>query len=224
MTSGRFMVAALLAVFACSEVDDPSLAPLEDPRFDAPAPPLRSLPREPRRNVFWGDLHIHTSYSYDAYTFGVRSLPEDAYRYAKGDTIQHAIGYPIRLSRPLDFAAVTDHAEYLGVAREMGEARSGEEATLRDVLATGSPWRIPANYFRVIFSSMSSLEKRDEVFGRGADPAVSSRAWRDVIETAERHNEPGRFPTLLGYEWSSMPEDPNLHRNVIYRSGAVPGI
>ena len=87
----------------CTEVDDPTLAPVSDPRFAEPALALRDLGRDPNRNVFWGDLHIHTSLSYDAYTFGVRAMPDDAYVYAKGGSILHrSVLY--RSSRAPDFA------------------------------------------------------------------------------------------------------------------------
>jgi hypothetical protein len=225
--AGLLPVAPLLLVAClagCSEVDDPSLHPVTDPRYEAPAPALRAEAADPLRQTFWGDLHIHTSYSYDAYTFGVRALPDDAYHYAKGETIRHAVGYPIRLSRPLDFAAVTDHSEFLGVARAMGEAEPEGQMTLREVLATGSPWRITFNYLETVLLKMSSLAKRNETFGGGKHAAASNAAWQEIVASAERHNQPGRFTAFVGYEWSSMPEENNLHRNVIYRSGQVPDV
>jgi hypothetical protein len=74
----------------------------------------------PQRNAYFGDLHVHTKYSFDAYIFNVRATPDDAYRYAKGESIRHAGGYDVRLTdAPLDFLAVTDHSEYLGVLPAM---------------------------------------------------------------------------------------------------------
>lgn len=213
-------VASLLLV-ACGRVDDPTLDPPPDPRLDAPPRPLRDLGRDPLRNVFWGDLHIHSSHSYDAYTFGVRALPDDAYVYAKGGTIRHAVGYPIRATRPLDFAAVTDHAEYLGAARAAAEARGDAEHRLRAVLESGSRLRITWHFLRTTLGQMGSRETREETFGTGSR-AVADNAWRDIVGAAARHDEPGRFTTFVGYEWSSMPAEQNLHRNVIYRSGRAP--
>ena len=103
--AGR-VAASLILRGACSEVDDPSLHPVSNPYYEAPAPPLRSEAFDPRRNVFWGDLHIHSSYSYDAYTFGVRALPDDAYRFAKGE----AIAFP-----PVDANGKSSRMARLGV-------------------------------------------------------------------------------------------------------------
>lgn len=201
-----------LVVVGC-HVDDPSLRPASDPRFEAPPPELRDLGRDPLRNVFFGDLHIHTAYSADAWTLGVRAMPDDAYTFTKGGTIQHAAGYPIRASRPLDFSAVTDHAEYLGVPRSR-EAGTPAEAAYREAIQSGNPFTITLHFFR---STMSNLGDWGE-----PDPAVSKNAWDDIVETAERHNEPGRFSTFAAYEWTSMPDADNLHRNVVYRSNRVP--
>ena len=87
----------------------------------APAQPVAT--RHPER-VLFGDLHIHTSFSPDAFAVGNRTLPDDAYRFAKGEQTLHAAGYPVRLHRALDFAAVTDHSEYMGVLPQLADPQS----------------------------------------------------------------------------------------------------
>ncbi len=210
-----------LIVSACSKVDDPSLYPLFDPAEAEPPPSKALIEYSATRNVFFGDLHVHTGLSYDAYTNGVRTLPEDAYRFMKGGTIEHGIGYPIQLSRSLDFGAVTDHGEYLGVPRYL-DKESGGENKLREVMLTGSPLRITFNFLYTIFSTMSSVEQREKTFGIAGMEDVSRAAWQQIIDVAERHNDPGRFTTFIGYEWTSMPNADNLHRNVIYKTDSVP--
>lgn len=200
---------------------DPSLAPVAATHFAEPPPALRDLGRSDERHVFWGDLHIHTSYSFDAYTLGVRALPDDAYAFAKGETIQHALGYPIRSSRPLDFAAVTDHAEFLGSARLNGMANPEANTDLPAVMNTGSPLRITWNYLRTTMTKMRNTEVRTATFASDDDSSARS-AWEDTVGAAQRHNQPGRFTTFVAYEWTSMPDDENLHRNIIYRSKQVP--
>ena len=216
-----FTLSALVIVCGCSKVDDPSLNPLFDPAKAEPPPIKPLIEYSDTRNVFFGDLHIHTGLSYDAYTNGVRTLPEDAYRFMKGGTIEHGMGYPIQLSRPLDFGAVTDHGEYLGVPRYLDKDR-GVENKLRAVMETGNPLRITFNFFYTILSTMSSVEKREESFGVAGMEDVSRAAWQQIIDVAERHNDPGRFTTFVAYEWSSMPNADNLHRNVIYKTAQVP--
>ncbi|MCH2184472.1 DUF3604 domain-containing protein, partial [Myxococcota bacterium] len=213
-----------LGLTACTAVDDPTLQVGSDPRFAEPPPKQNARPHDPLRHVFWGDLHIHTSHSYDAYTFGVRATPDDAYRYAQGETIEHAIGYPIRARRPLDFAAVTDHAEYLGAARQRAkrsEANGDAPVSLREVVATGNRFYITYHFLKTTLTQMGSTDQREATFGQENETA-SSDAWEDIRSAAERHNNPGRFTTFMGYEWSSMPNEENLHRNVIYRSARVP--
>jgi hypothetical protein len=75
----------------------------------------------PERNAYFGDLHVHTMYSFDAFIFGTTSSPDEAYEFAKGDTIVHPAGFPMTLDRPLDFYGVSDHAFYLGVMRQMAD-------------------------------------------------------------------------------------------------------
>ena len=81
------------------------------------APP----PANPLRNAYFGDLHVHTEYSFDAYNFGTTATPYDAYRFAQGQAIEHPAGYQIQMATPLDFYAVTDHAMFLGLALEAGD-------------------------------------------------------------------------------------------------------
>ena len=218
----RRATAVLIAtVFAACTVEDPSLDPPAIPAFEQPPPELPDRGYRAERNVFWGDLHIHSSHSYDAYTMGVRAMPEDVYKFTRGDTIRHALGYPIRASRPLDFAAVTDHAEFLGMARALDETDGVEQESLESVVRTGNPLRITWNFFSQVAGDMATPERRRGRF-QDADTAASLGAWQEIIDTAERFNEPGRFTTFIGYEWTSMPDEENLHRNVIYRGSKVP--
>jgi len=208
---GLGLVAALL-IYGLGRVDDPSLAPAYDAAKAAPAPSRERAPARPEKNVFFGDLHVHTSLSSDAYIFGVRAMPDDAYTYAKGGTIEHGAGYPIRIRRPLDFLAVTDHAEYLGSLRASDADIPTNRIPLRQALLESN---------RITFTRYWA-ESVSNVFGafRGAyaNPAAERAAWGEIIAAAQRHDDPGAFTAFIGYEWSSQ----GIHRNVIYGSASVP--
>ena len=155
---------------------------------------------------------------------GTRTLPDDAYTYMKGGTIMHGLGYPIRARRPLDFGAVTDHAEYLGVPRYLaGEAMNDLDSGLVAALKGGSSLKFSALFLYRMFTKMGSSETRENEFGRDDLAGVSRTAWEDIQAAVQRHNDPGRFTTFVAYEYSSMPDERNLHRNVIYKSMRVPG-
>ena len=195
-------------------VDDPTLHPAFDPTTAAPPPAKPSVPRNPERTIFFGDLHIHTSFSSDAFILGVRALPDDAYRFARGGAIEHAAGYAIQLSRPLDFAAVTDHSEYLGMIRARRPATPLTQRPLRDLLLNGSRREISQAWQDTVASVDFALA--------GEDRGVMRDAWQHIIDAAARHYTPGSFTTFNGYEWSSFAGGGHLHRNVIYRGTAVP--
>ncbi len=216
----RFIAVGVLGagLVACSPVEDPSLFPRFDPATAVQPPEKESTEFNPRRNLYWGDLHIHTSYSTDAYTNGVRATPDDAYTFVKGGEIEHAAGYGIRLQRPLDFAAVTDHSEYLGVLRATGPDLPLNRRGLRDRLLHDGRLQ---NTLLVV-QSMLGFDLENAIVPGWED--ITRRAWREIVATAQRHNDPGRFTTFIGYEWTSMPEERNLHRNVIYRGSKVPDI
>jgi len=208
-------VGALLLA-ACDPVDDPSLFPEFDPTKAAPTQPLRETTFNAQRNLYWGDLHIHTSYSTDAYTNGVRATPDDAYRFVKGGEIEHAAGYGIRMQRPLDFAAVTDHAEYLGVLRATTPDLALNRRALRDRLLEND--RLDNTL--MVGKSMWGFDLENAIAPNWE--AITRSAWEEIVATAQKHYEPGRFTTFVGYEWTSMPQERNLHRNVIYRGTKVP--
>ena len=214
------LVFSALFTAACGPVEDPSLFPEFDPAQAEPPPPKAAVEPNPLRNLLWGDLHIHTSYSTDAYTFGVRATPDDAYVFTRGGTIEHGAGYPIRINKPLDFAAVTDHSEYLGVMRKSKTPLLLTERSLRQRLLEDSPllttYAMITTTTRINGGNLSAeVENRDQIM---------LDSWQEIIAAAERHYQPGVFTTFVAYEWTSMPDSQNLHRNVVYRDTRVPSL
>ena len=216
-------VACFLFLVGCSPKSDPSLLPEyeEDTKLQIPRKEL-AYPN-PQNQVFFGDLHIHTSLSTDAYVFGSRVLPNDAYVYAKGGAIEHGAGYKIQASKPLDFAAVTDHAEYLGQARQAGLDIPTNRQSVREILLNSS-------LLSVTISWLKSVKFIDEFhFGYGVDivdEKTNRQSWQMTIDAAEYHNDPGRFTAFIGYEWSAFAGSPRIHvhRNVIYKGSDVSDI
>jgi len=214
---------AALGLAACSKLDDPSLQPAFDSTNIRPPPTKASVPHSTEKHAFFGDLHIHTGLSTDAFVMGVRSEPNDVYIFAKGGAIEHGAGYPIQISRPLDFAAVTDHSEYMGQARVANLDIPTTRQPLRDLLLQGNALSITRAWIE------TTNFVRTGGFGYGenkVDVAVNQAAWRQTIEAAEKHNDPGVFTAFIGYEWSAFAGDPttHMHRNIIYRSNNVADI
>lgn len=178
------------------------------------SPPLR----EPREGILlWGDLHLHTDLSPDAFLNGTRSVgPEEAYSFAMGRTIRADNGFEARLRRPLDFIAITDHSEYLGVFPKLIQR---EESLLKWPL--GRQW---ADWLAANDRTTIALAFADAI--QSSDPALRTpdetvrRVWEEVAEVADRYNRPGQFTALIGYEWTSMINGDNLHRVVIFRGDA----
>ena len=190
-----------------------------DTTVDASEPQITS---NPQRNAYFGDTHIHTVLSFDAYLMGTRGTPDDAYEFAKGGAISHASGFQMQMKKPLDFLAVSDHAFYLGMMRALG-SKQGDfaEHRLSDVVAGATSAEGSSKAFQSVIGHLVSLQDggEDDLDDRN----VARSAWREVIEAAERHNDPGNFTTFIGYEYTtSGPQFENLHRNVIFKGGDVP--
>lgn len=215
-TISGLSIALLLS--GCGPVEDPGISPEFDARTAAPIPKKPMTKPNPQRNLYWGDLHIHTSYSTDAWLMGVRALPDDAYTFARGGEIRHAGGYGIRLQRPLDFAAVTDHSEYLGVLRDVSPETPLNEKSFSDRIRNDGRLLNTLAWYETV--SGFDLKAVAAKHGAGA----SRSAWVATINAAEAHNVPGEFTAFIAYEWSSAPDKDNLHRNVIYRDSKVPDI
>jgi len=174
------------------------------------------------RNVYFGDTHLHTYFSLDAYSRGNRKLtPNDAYRFAKGETVTAHNGMKARLTRPLDFLVVADHAENMG-------AWSALE--LKDPLLmetkTGRYWHERLRELATIKDPINAYNQRRKVYwGIKAAKFESNKfktsMWHKVIDNAERHNDPGKFTAFIGFEWTvSNEEQPyHLHRVVIFQDG-----
>jgi hypothetical protein len=169
--------------------------------------------------VYWGDTHVHTNQSLDARAFGVLLDPEVAFRFARGDEVTATHGQRMKLSRPLDWLVIADHSDGMGAMTEIvaGNPRLLADETVRD-------W-----HNRVNEGGRTALEATMDIvnsFALGNLPEVlldtdfTSTVWNRYLKTAEEFNDPGRFTTIIGYEWTSTEDGNNLHRNVLYRDGA----
>jgi hypothetical protein len=171
------------------------------------------------RSAYFGDLHIHTANSFDAFNFGVRATADDAYRFAKGEAIDHPLGYPVRLrGGPLDFYGVSDHAEYLGAVPAL--ANPGHplaEHPLADLIQSGDP-----SDAAEAFTTLGAVITQGIPVPDLDATSVTRSAWQANIEAAERHNKPGEFTTFIAYEYTSTPDGANLHRNIIFSGSRVP--
>lgn len=168
--------------------------------------------------VLWGDTHLHTNNSLDARMMGVTLGVEDAYRFARGEQVTATNGEPARLSRPLDFLVVTDHSDALGM---MDRVIRGDEELMQhaELRAMRSAFAAGGEAFQDVFRTVGLVLDGD-YSGPFLDKSVMRSVWQDYVETADRYNEPGRFSTVIGYEWTPMKGGDKLHRNVLYRGDA----
>jgi hypothetical protein len=172
--------------------------------------------------VLWGDTHLHTNLSLDARAFGVTLGPEVAYRFARGEEVTTTHGEKIRLSRPLDFLVITDHSDAMGA---MNEIIAGNPSLMREPLLRDWHNRLRQGGDTALMTTMEVIETFAGVRDQKLPDVVLSKEfaqtiWDSYLDTAEKYNDPGRFTTVIGYEWTSTPQGLNLHRNVLYRGDA----
>ncbi|RYH07185.1 DUF3604 domain-containing protein [Tropicimonas sp. IMCC6043] len=206
------------ALFVCQEAAAQELVGL------APDPDVEYSPyitHDYPNQVFFGDTHLHTAYSADAGLVGATTSPDDAYRFAKGETVTSSNGLEARLQRPLDFLVVADHAENLGLYIALDEENEEVLANdwgrgLYEVFAPRTD-RAMAEAYLYWAGAFAFAEE-----GAGdplADTSLQQTMWQRVTEAAERHNQPGAFSAFIGFEWSTAPDGNNLHRVIMMRDG-----
>ena len=176
------------------------------------------------KELLWGDLHVHTSYSLDASVFGTLATPADAYRFAKGAPLTRTDGSRVQLERPLDFVAVTEHAEWLDFTSICDSPNANELADCQNLLTKRSPQNGSALFGEYVVTSITGPKPKP--LSLCADnPALceanATSRWQSIQEQTEAAYEPCKFTTLHGYEWSHTPNFRHAHRNVIFRSSSV---
>jgi len=175
-------------------------------------------PPNPDKDAYFGETHVHTSWSMDAWLGGDRLTdPGDAYKYFKGQPIKHPMGYDVKIDTPLDWAGVTDHSEYVGVIKLANDPKSPISK-----LPVAQPMIMKANTvaeFERIFVYLVNLMGGPPVKAL-MSPEVTATVWKNNVDLANAANEPGRFTAFCSYEWTSMPDNMNLHRNIFFRDCA----
>jgi hypothetical protein len=181
-----------------------------------------SAQKNPLREAYFGETHVHTSWSFDAYVFGnTKTGPEDAYKFAMGEPIEHPGGYQVKITRPLDFFAVTDHAEYAGTVRL---ANDPDSAMSKLPIAEKLKVKDKEDINRVYLFLGASIIKNKPIQELNG-PEVAGSVWKQVVAIADKYYRPGKFTTFVAYEWTSTPQNRNMHRNLIFKdSKKVPEV
>jgi Protein of unknown function (DUF3604) len=176
----------------------------------------------PQREAFFGQTHSHTSWSLDAYIIGNHLTgPEEAYKFSLGQPIKHPAGFDVKLRRPLDFHGVTDHSEYVGMIRLANDPTS---PVSKLPIAQRLQVRSPADVIPIFKWLAGSLAKNEPI-KELLDPAVAGTVWKENIAIADKYYRPGKFTTFVAYEWTSAPNNRNMHRNVFFKdSKKVPAL
>jgi hypothetical protein len=232
MYACKFLISAvaLIALAACGRSEPPGTASGRPTAAASSAPGAAltleereaAVPENPLKEAYFGETHVHTSYSLDAYIGGARLTPDDAYRFAKGQTVvvngqEHSIG------RPLDWAAVSDHAEFIGemYSTQVPGAKGGDNPMLEELRNLKSVDEQRAWFVKYVVNNNRGDNPQHPPFYAG--PETTRSAWLDIqIKAARDHYRPGQFTTLAGFEWTSAPGGGNMHRNVLFRDLNVP--
>ncbi len=199
MSGTKFTAALAVALFSAGSI-----------AAETPAP-------NPDRNVYFGAVHVHTNYSFDAFTNGTLASPANAYEWAQGKAIPGGGGGPdLKIDTPLDFYAVSDHAEFMGVFREMANPDSPLSKHPLAPRITSKDQNEAVQAFAEVLREKSQ-GKIDPALD---DPAIKKSVWQKIVKTADEYYVPGKFTTFPAFEWTSNPNMRNLHRVVVFRDSA----
>ena len=173
----------------------------------------------PLNNVYFGEQHLHTVNSPDAFAFGTRNTPDDAYRFCKGEKIKLATtGETVQKKTPYDWCALTDHAEYMGIMPLLLKKDNPLANTeIGKMITSGDPKQGEAAFQQLITSV--SVNKPISYMN---NPKIMRSIWEEQKKVTNKHNDPGKFTTLIAFEWTSIPQYQNLHHNVFFRDGKGP--
>lgn len=173
--------------------------------------------------VYWGDTHVHTALSPDAGLFGNTLGVDEAYRFARGEELTSSTGLPAKLARPLDWMVVTDHTDMMGFGTDLKRGAPNLLAVpksrqwIEGLQKGGDAAAEAALDLITTFSQMKVPKEIVKDYSPGSP--IFAGVWDTIVNAAEKYNEPGRFTAFIGYEWTSVPQGNNLHRNVIFRDG-----
>ncbi|MEE9602875.1 MAG: DUF3604 domain-containing protein [Thermoguttaceae bacterium] len=177
----------------------------------------------PLKNVYFGEQHIHTRNSPDAFAMGTRGTWDDVYRYAMGEeTTLSTTGQKIKKSTPYDFVGLTDHAEYFGVMPRLIDPNDplSKSDFAKKLQGPDASSNAPDSPINIILGTILTATPM-EVY---VTPEILISNWADYVKTANKYNKPGKFTTLIGYEWTSIPNGRNMHRNVFFRDDTGPTV
>ncbi len=172
----------------------------------------------PLKNVYFGEQHMHTQNSFDAYTVGVRGTWAEAYEFAIGKPSKlSTTGEKMQRKTPYDFVAITDHSEYYGVFKNMADPKNSlSKSSLAKRMASSDPKVVQQAAIDII----ATIAANDPVKAF-IDPVLLKNNWHDFTQVADKYNDPGKFTTLYAYEWTSIPGGQNMHRNVFFKDKAA---
>ncbi len=181
--------------------------------------PAASVQAQEKTQALFGAVHVHTNYSFDAFTNGTLATPADAYKWAQGEAIPGGVGGApdIKIKKPLDFYAVSDHAEFMGVFKEMGNPDSPLSKHPMAARITSTDQNTAMQAFAEVLRNFSQGKKDPALL----NPEISEGVWSDIVKTADDYYKPGQFTTFPAFEWSSNPQMQNLHRVVLFQDSTV---
>ncbi len=215
------LIAFLISVSSCKKATNQST--IEDTTEEvtlAKKEITRTADYNPLKNAYFGETHLHTGWSFDEAIYNVKLGPENTYRHARGEKVLHPNGSTVQLKLPLDFMVVSDHSEYLGVLVRMYDPKDplSKHPLAKSIVGSGNDLDASTKAFYSLVSQTIQPDGSTKADSTLNSPELKRTIWDEYIKITDDYNEPGKFTTLVGYEWSSQPNMSNQHRNVIFRS------